>query len=266
MEIRRLLGLLKSSRSHQYTRPRSAGPRLSVEALEDRSVPASLSIGDVTVMEGTSGVSQASVVVTLSEASTRNVTVNYATANLSALAGSDYDSVSGKLTFAKGQTSKTILVPIRGDQVPEWNETFSIRLSGAKGATIADGQGIVTIQDSSPRLTVSREMGDEGTTFTFTVTLSRPLTETLTVDYFTEDGSEGPGAPWAAYMWLDYVPVSGTLTFAPGETTTTFTVDIVADDEIEYDEVFAVTLVPSLSSMWVQVGYGEILGELGEYI
>src|SRR5205807_6352342 len=81
-------------------RPRTCG--LAVETLEDRCVPAALiSIGDVSVVEGNSGTLNAAVPVTISQPHGNNVTVNYSTANGTATAGSDYNAVSGTLTFTK---------------------------------------------------------------------------------------------------------------------------------------------------------------------
>ena len=74
-------------------------------------------------------------------ASTETVTVAYATANGTATAGSDYQAASGTLTFAAGETSKTITVLVNGDRLAESNETFFVNLSGPTNAIIADGQG-----------------------------------------------------------------------------------------------------------------------------
>ena len=120
--------------------PRQPAPcRLSREALEDRAVPASLSVSDAVLVEGNAGTQYAAVIVRLSAPSSKTVTVNYGTANGTATAGSDYNAVSGKLTFARGETSKTILVPVLGDRLAEQDETFSVKLSGAKNARIDDG-------------------------------------------------------------------------------------------------------------------------------
>ena len=108
---------------------------LALETLEDRCVPAALiSIGDVSVVEGNSGTLNAAVPVTISQPHGNSVTVNYSTANGTATAGSDYNAVSGTLTFTKNETTKSILVPIRGDRVVEPTESFSVRLANAKGA------------------------------------------------------------------------------------------------------------------------------------
>jgi hypothetical protein len=88
----------------------------------------------------------------LSAAAASAVTVNFASANGTATAGTDYLSVSGTLTFAAGETSKTVSVTINGDTTVEPGETFTIDLSAASGATIADasGQGSITNDDSAP--------------------------------------------------------------------------------------------------------------------
>jgi hypothetical protein len=117
---------------------------------DDGAVPSSLSIADVAVTEGNSGTTAANFVVTLSPAASSTVTVNYATANGTATAGSDYVAQSGTLTFTAGQTSKTIAVLVNGDTTVEPNETFVVNLTSAAGASIADAQatGTITNDDS----------------------------------------------------------------------------------------------------------------------
>jgi len=73
------------------------------------------------------------------------VTVNYATADGTATAGSDYTAKSGSVTFTAGATSRTITVSILGDRTPEPNETFFVNLSSPVNTTIANGQGVGTI-------------------------------------------------------------------------------------------------------------------------
>ena len=141
------------------------------------ATPAQISIGDVTVTEGNTGTRAATFTVTLSAASTQTVTVAYATGNGTATAGSDYQAASGTLTFAPGETSKTITVLVNGDRLGEPNETFFVNLSSPTNATIADGQGVGTIVDDEPRISISDVTKAEGkkgqtTLFTFTVTLS----------------------------------------------------------------------------------------------
>ena len=96
--------------------------------------------------EGGAGV-LASFVVTLAAPSTQAVTVQYATSNGTATAGTDYANTSGTLTFLPGETSKTISVVVFGDTVMEGNESFVVSLSSPSGATIADATGAGTIAD-----------------------------------------------------------------------------------------------------------------------
>ena len=104
-----------------------------------------LRINDVSRTEGNTGTGAATFTVTLAPASTCTVTVRYATANGTAVTGSDYTAASGTLTFAPGQTSKTVTVNVAGDAVLEPNETFTLNLSAPTGATLFDGQGLGTI-------------------------------------------------------------------------------------------------------------------------
>ena len=115
----------------------------------------SLSINDVTVVEGNSGTTNAVFTVTLSAASGQSVSVNYATADGTATQPADYTSTSGTLTFTPGQTTNTITVPAVGEVVPEANETFFANLSGATNATISDNQGLGTISNDDVPVTVN---------------------------------------------------------------------------------------------------------------
>jgi len=234
-------------------RVRPAACRLGVEALGDRIVPSTLSVGDAVLVEGNAGVQYAEVRVSLDASSTQTVRVNYNTADGTALAGSDYEAASGKLTFAPGETSKTILVPVSGDRLGEPDETFVVTLHGAKNAKIADGTGVVTIADDEPRLRISDAVatkGNSGTTlWTFTVSLSAAHDEAVTVNYATADGMAMPADN-------DYLTASGTLTFVPGETSRTITVEVLGDATGEPDETFFVNLSGASSNAFVADGQG----------
>ncbi len=115
----------------------------------------SLSINDASVVEGNAGTVNANFTVTLSAASGQSVTVNYATANGTATAGTDYIATSGILTFTPGQITQTITVVVNGDTVPEADETFFVNLSGVTNATIADNQGVGTITNDDVPVTIS---------------------------------------------------------------------------------------------------------------
>src|ERR1035437_8119003 len=107
-----------------------------------------LSINSVAASEGKSGLTPFGFVVTLSAASESTVTVNFATADGTATAGSgDYVPTSGTLTFTPGETSKPITVTVNGDTTVEPTETFFVNLSSPTNATIAVAQGTGTITD-----------------------------------------------------------------------------------------------------------------------
>ena len=256
-----LFNLVYRSRSRpSIHRARRGAPRrraapcpLAVETLEDRLALASLSVSDAVLVEGNTGTQYATVIVGLAAPSNRTVTVNYNTGNGAAKAGSDYQSASGKLTFIPGQTSKAILVPVKGDRLGESDETFVVKLQGAKNATIADGQGVVTIVDDEPHISIgdaSVMEGNSGTTLmTFTVRLSAACDQAVTVNYATADG----GATTADN---DYVPNFGTLTFAPGETTKTITVEVIGDTKIEPAETLYVNLSGASTNAFVESAQG----------
>ncbi|HWN93701.1 MAG TPA: M36 family metallopeptidase [Methylomirabilota bacterium] len=111
----------------------------------------SLTISDVSLLEGNSGVSPAVFNVRLSPASPINVSVSFATSNGSALADSDYVSTLGVLAFLPGQTNRTVTVLVNGDTAGEPTETFFLNLSGAVNASLGDSQAIATIlNDDAP--------------------------------------------------------------------------------------------------------------------
>jgi hypothetical protein len=98
------------------------------------------------------------------------------TADGTGAAGSDYQAVCDTLTIPAGQTTRTITVPVNGDRLAEPNETFVVNLSAPTNATINDGQGIGTILDDEPRISINDVTVTEGNTgavnATFTVSLS----------------------------------------------------------------------------------------------
>ncbi|MEO8216430.1 MAG: Calx-beta domain-containing protein [Acidobacteriota bacterium] len=224
--------------------------------LNDDSSP-SLSVNDVTVTEGNSGSVNAAFTVALSPASGQTVTVNYATADGSAIAGADYTATSGSLSFAPGETSKVVNVPVLGDVLDELNETFFLNLSGAANAAIIDNQGLGTITDDDPTPSlsindVSVPEGNSGSTpAQFTVTLSAASALTVTVSYST--------AAVTATSAVDYSAASGTLTFAPGEVSKTITVGVLGDLLNEPDETWNVNLsAPANATITKATGVGTI--------
>jgi hypothetical protein len=108
-------------------------------------VPPVLMILDAAVFEGDRGKTTLLMTVTLSRGIDDVVTVNFATASGAATANKDYTAMSGTLSFAAGQTSRTISISIKPENKPEPDESFTVRLSGAVGATIEDGIATATI-------------------------------------------------------------------------------------------------------------------------
>jgi hypothetical protein len=102
-----------------------------------------LSPNGQTVVEGLTSPQNLSYTVSLSSSSTQTITVQYSTANGTALAGSDYTATTGTLTFNPGVTSQTISIPILNDAVNEANETFTVKLTTPTNA-ILGGTATVT--------------------------------------------------------------------------------------------------------------------------
>lgn len=118
---------------------------VDIGSSEPPVLPPTLSIADASVLEGNKGTSRLELTVRLSRSSSDAVTVDYRTSNGTAVANSDYTASSGTLTFQPGQTSRSISLAIQGDRKREPNETFSVQLSNAVGATINDGVATATI-------------------------------------------------------------------------------------------------------------------------
>ena len=142
-ESNETVNLVLSNPSSAELGPNSAA---TLTINENDSQP-TISITDVTQAEGDSGTTGLGFTVTLSNPTIQTVTVNYATANGTATAGSDYQPISTTLIFNPGATSMPVNVSVIGDTLNEANESFSVNLSGATNATIADNQGVGTINN-----------------------------------------------------------------------------------------------------------------------
>ncbi|HEX2699053.1 MAG TPA: ELWxxDGT repeat protein [Acidimicrobiales bacterium] len=205
--------------------------------------PRELSVAGVSVSEGDSGTRNAVFTVTLLVPKTSTVTVDYSTADGTAVAGSDYTAKSGTLTFTPGITTLSVKVPVTGDTADEVDESFTLVLATASGAAIVYGNAVGTIVDDDPKAAgryiaigdASVYEGDSGVrTATFTVSLSKAASSTVSVNYTAVDATAtSPG---------DYVASAGKLTFAAGITTMTVKVTVNPDNAIEGDEAFAVNL------------------------
>ena len=193
-----------------------------------------ITINDKTVNEGAGSMS---FTVTLSASTASAVSVYYQTSSGTAIAPGDYTSKSSTLTIPAGSTSGTINITIIDDTMSEPNETFTVNLSNATNATIADNQGIGTIVDNDgmPNITISDETANENIgTMSFTVTLSVTSASAVSVFYQTSNGTAvAPG---------DYISKSGVLTIRAGNIGSTINVSIIDDALMELNETFYVNL------------------------
>ncbi len=211
-----------------------------VGTITSTNPPPSVSIYDLARAEGNAGTSAFTFTAGLSAPSEYTVTVRYATANGTALAGVDYTAAAGTLTFAPGVTRRTVTVPVRGDALNEASEAFLVNLSAPTHATLgrAQGRGTILNDDPLPALSINdvarAEVSSGATLFTFTVSLSAASGQSVTVRYATANGSATAGT--------DYIAASGVLTFGPGVTTRPITIAAKADALVEPSEAFLVNL------------------------
>jgi hypothetical protein len=236
-------------RPQSFLRSRTRGliRALSLEPLESRHLlaasPITPRVSEVLVFEGQP---VAQFTVQLSEASTQTVTVDYTTGDGSAIGGLDYTRIDGLLTFAPGETSKTVSVPILDDEDLEPAEGFFLYLLDAEGATIdvPNRYGVATIGDNeapNSNVTATRIVVDDVTVFEgdsglTTVTLTargfgpRP---SAPVPFVLRDGTAKAGS--------DYVASSGTFDFSSSNVATT-QIQIMGDTIYEDVEGFLVAI------------------------
>jgi len=170
------------------------------------------------------------------------MSVNYATGGGTASPGADYLAASGTLTFSNSETSKTFTVPILDDASDERDEVFNLMLSDPSGGASLGSPhtAILTIEDDDapPKVSVADVTLTEPTHDTahaaFTVKLSAPSEQPITIDYETADGTAHAGG--------DYQHAGGTLTFAPNETFKEVRVNVNSDALAEGNETFFLNL------------------------
>jgi hypothetical protein len=221
-----------------------------------------LSAGTYTVNENGG---QATITVTRTGGSIGAVSIQYATSNGTALAGSDYTSASGTLNWANGDAaSKTFVVPIINDSRNEANEALDLILTNPVGGAVLGGpsSAVLTIIDDDPAPSlsisdVSKAEGNNGTmSLNFTVTLSATSGQAVTVDYTTADGTAQAGA--------DYQSTSGSLFFNPGQNSKQISVLVNGDTQVEANETFFVNLSsPANATVSKSQGIGTILDDDG---
>jgi CSLREA domain-containing protein len=216
-------------------------PSSAILNIADNDNPPTISITDVSLAEGNQGATNFVFSVNLSAPSGFDISVNYATANGTANAPVDYISTNGTLNFsaAAGDVSKTINVAVNSDFVPELNETFLVNLTNAVNASIADSQGVGTIQDDDNAGKIQFAFAAYSTTestpsATITVVRTNGAAGAVSIDYATSNGTATAGQ--------DYTSAAGTLVFLDGETSKTFDVLILPDALGEANETIFLTL------------------------
>ena len=203
----------------------------AVGTITDDDPTPTLSVADVSVDEpaGT-----ATLTLTASNPSWRDIVVPLTAADGTAT-GADY-TLPPSITLPAGMRTVSIGIPITNDFDDELDETFAVQLGAPDGATVGDGEAVVTIVNDDLRVVdvddASTPEGDGAQSIArFTVRLNGPTFRTVTVRYLTGDG--------LATAPADYLARLGVLTFQPGQTTAVVDVPVVADDRKESAEAFA---------------------------
>jgi hypothetical protein len=187
-------------REHNFTAPLGASA-VNFAISAPQTVP-NITVNNVSLSEGNSGTTPFTFTASLSAASSQAVSVNYSTANGTAVAGQDYTAATGTLTFAAGETTKTVTISVTGDTVVEPDETFTVNLSNAVNAAITVSVGTGTIQNDdvpcsysiSPTAQNVGASGGTGNTITVTTQAGCAWTAASTVSWITiNSGSSGSG-------------------------------------------------------------------------
>jgi len=209
-----------------------------------------LSITDAQVPEGDADETRTSLVVSLSEASTSSVSVDFTTADGTArFVDGDHWATTGRLVFAPGQTSQSVTVTVVGDTLVEPDEVFYVDLSDATNATLSKPRATITIVNDdpttpppdggAPSISISDASvveGDEGTTVaTVVLSLSAASTSPVRVALTTVDGT-------ATFNGADYWRTSGTLVFQAGQTSRSLELTVNGDTIAEENERYFVDL------------------------
>lgn len=224
-----------------------------VDLVIDTLVP-EVSIGDVTLMEGDSGTTQARLSVTLSSASSRSVSVGYVTQDVTAKAGTDYTRSSGIITFEPGQTLQTVTIPVLADRVVEDDEVFDVVLNRPVRALISRTEGSATVTLGNDDVVTTFKLDattpsqvTEGGTVSFRVVASAPVLQDTLLNYAVS-GTELPGVAGVASSF-DYAPSGGRLTLAEGATTASFDIRFSDDGMVEEPEGIKLVLLDNEGSL-----------------
>lgn len=236
--------------------------------VNDDSVP-KISIQNAHVLEGTGGFTAMTFPLYLSAASAEVISVRFATRDGTATVQTrDYAPDGGLVQIPPGSTEWNVTVDVGGDAIPELSETLFVDLAEPSNATLEtiSAVGVIENDDGSvPALAVNDAAlaeGDSGSqTMTFTVTMSEPSLEAVTVRYVTRfAGAATFGTVETGGK--DYVHTFGTATFAPGETAKPIWVTTNGDVANEADDAFELVLSePTNATIADDVGVGTIVND-----
>ena len=242
--------------------------------------PATLAIAtiDASAAEGDSGATILRFDITRSGDVSGTATVDYYVIG-SAVDLFDFmaDGRAGSVTFAPGETIRTVAIQVQGDTAQEADEAFAVKIAGAVGAVIGTDRAVATIvNDDAPpppapaslsiaALAVTAAEGDTGSTsVTFELTRAGDPASAVTVDYgvtgsgaFVADGDDFAGG----------ILPSGTLSLAPGETSRQFSIAVAGDDVVERAEGLAVTLAnPIGAALGIATAFATIANDDAEAV
>lgn len=209
------------------------GDGTGLVTLVNDDVPNGLSIGNVTVQEG-SGNRTINFPLTLSEPSAQDVVFDVHTASGTGFAGEDFQALDVLgMTIPAGATSAVVAVTVHGDDRVEADETFTVNLANVSGAVVSDGQGLGRLlNDDVASASVegfSVAEGDSGSSVAFfTIRLSARVQWPVYVHYAAK--------PDTASLITDFYPVLGQVTFDPGRTSIRIGVSVIGDATVEPDE------------------------------
>ena len=217
-----------------------------------------VSVSDVTLAEGDAGTTNATFNVSLNAVSAQTVSVKFVASPMNSQKGVDFQASTGTVTFAPGETTKPVTVPVIGDTIDEFDERFSLDLYDPTNALIADRKGVATITDNDQQPTLSvlgvATFEDDLGHLTMPVQLSQASGKLVMVNFVTADGTATAGS--------DYALTTGTVVVPAGSIESFILVPIIADTTIEPDETLLVNLsVPVNVSLSQTQATGTILND-----
>ncbi len=231
----------------------------TIQIIVHEFIAPTIAITDVATPAGSDGSFTAEFEITLSAPVARTVTVQYETADGSALGGEDYTPSSGTLVFEPGITNLTLDIEVAGKSTVYTNRTFFVRLAQATNGVLADAEALGTLlATAAPGFYIDDVTLMEGnagrSNAVFTVLLRGPHTLPVTVNYTALKGS--------ALARKDFTVKRGKLKFPVGTNTAHVNIPIVGETMSEFDENYTVVLSRSVNAVIIRgTGHGTILDD-----